>query len=262
MIMGQLENDFLEKGYSIISIENKGVLNEFQSQIINAASKFKSHKTRIELDQIHQSISIPELNDFRVNTFNEINDRPNVTTEYYSMFEEPLSKLIGSELACQNKINLSIQMPNDATSILALHTDTIAGQSKFEVVCWLPLTSAFDSNAMYVFSLDDSQEMAMQMPKYQEKGMDSLLKDWKHKATFIEIEPGQAVIFSSNLMHGNLLNETDRTRISLNTRYKALFSPYNDQAYSEKKLGSFYKPLNISPVTKIALNIDEPQGMF
>ena len=42
-------------------------------------------------------------------------------------------------------------MPGDVSSILNLHTDALSGQSVFEIVLWLPLTNAFETNSMYIF---------------------------------------------------------------------------------------------------------------
>ena len=39
----------------------------------------------------------------------------------------------------------------------------------------------------------------------------------------------------------------------MNCRFKGLFTPY-----SQKKLGSFFKPLNLKPATKIGLNYKFP----
>ena len=48
----------------------------------------------------------------------------------------------GNELAVQKKINLSIQLPNDSSSILPIHTDVWSGNSPFELVLWIPLAPA------------------------------------------------------------------------------------------------------------------------
>lgn len=260
--MTSIEQEFLKKGYVTFSVEKIATLKNVQEMIATEISASGKNTLGKNLDEIHACISVSEINDLRIKIYNLINQQPGFTKKYFKLFEKQLSKLIGNELACQNKVNVSIQMPGDTTSTLALHTDTVAGQSKFEVVAWLPLTAAFETNAMYVFSIEDSQDMLMELPQYQEKGMNALFNDWQHKASFIEVKEGEALIFSSNLMHGNVVNKTSRTRISLNSRYKGLFTPYNDYPYSEKKLGGFYMPMSLSPVTELAIKIKEPFGKF
>ena len=71
--------------------------------------------------------------------------------------------------------------------------------------------------------------------------------------SFVNIKFGQFLLFNQNLPHGNTINKTKETRVSMNCRFKGLFTPY-----SQKKLGSFFKPLNLKPATKIGLNYKFP----
>lgn len=260
--MSKFNNEFLTNGFVKFDVSEDFSFQYFLQSILGSISEHLQLNHQIDLDELHSYIKIDEVNQLRMAAYKSLNQDNTSIHHYHKIFKDVLIDLIGSELACQSKINLSIQMPQDPTSTLALHTDTISGQSKFEVVGWLPLTRAFQSNSMYIFSISDSIEMMNLLPEYQELGMTALFNDWKAKATFLELEPGEALLFSSNLMHGNILNETFKTRISLNSRYKGLFTPYSDLPYSEKTIGNFYKPLHLSPVTKLALDIEETYGEF
>tara|TARA_Y100001933_G_C18473235_1_gene345132 strand:- start:139 stop:468 length:330 start_codon:yes stop_codon:yes gene_type:complete len=68
---------------------------------------------------------------------------------------------------------------------------------------------------------------------------------------FITAEQGDLIIFNPFLMHGNELNQTSDTRISLNLRVKSLFSPDGNSA--DRKTGTYYEVLSISDFTKTAL---------
>ena len=50
----------------------------------------------------------------------------------------------------QNKVNLSIQYPNDSSSLLETHADTWSGDSPYEVVVWLPLVDCYKTKSMYI----------------------------------------------------------------------------------------------------------------
>ena len=143
-------------------------------------------------------------------------------------------------------------MPNDSSSILALHTDALSGQSVFEVVLWVPLTKVFDSNAMYIFSREKTYEILSNLSESENKGMQYLFNKYKKHANFLELKYGQCLIFSPTLFHGNILNNTDITRVSLNCRFKNVFS--HEAKNGERRLGSFYKVLTLSPVTKLGLS--------
>ena len=62
------------------------------------------------------------------------------------------------------------------------------------------------------------------------------------------------MLFNQNLPHGNIVNKSTETRISLNCRFKSLFTPYR-----QKELGSFFKPLIIRPASKIGLKYKFPE---
>ena len=61
-----------------------------------------------------------------------------------------LEAIVGNELVMQKKINLSIQLPEDQDSLLAVHSDVWSGDSPFEVVVWLPLVNCFRTKSMYI----------------------------------------------------------------------------------------------------------------
>ena len=50
----------------------------------------------------------------------------------------------------QKKINLSIQLPNDNSSLLDVHADVWSGDSPYEAVIWMPLVDCFKTKSMYI----------------------------------------------------------------------------------------------------------------
>ena len=163
-----------------------------------------------------------------------------------------MKDLLGPDLSIQTKLNLSIQMPNDKDSVLDLLTDALSGQSVFEVVLCVPLTRSYSSNSMYIFSREKTYEILDNLIESEKKGMQHLFNEYKKDANFLELKYGQCLIFSPTLFHGNILNNTDITRVSLNCRFKNVFS--HEAKNGERRLGSFYRVLNLSPVTKLGLN--------
>ena len=142
-------------------------------------------------------------------------------------------------------------MPYDKSSILDLHTDSLSGQSVFEVVSWTPLTDSYESNSMFIFNPELSKKILNDMPNFHQSGMKELFEKYKKDAEFVEVKYGEGLIFSPTLFHGNVLNETEKTRISINCRFKNIFS--HEAKLRERRLGSFYRILKISEVTKLGL---------
>ena len=61
------------------------------------------------------------------------------------------------------------------------------------------------------------------------------------------------MIFNQTLPHGNIINKENETRISMNCRFKSVFSPYGS-----KGIGDFFEPIELKPITKVAINYELP----
>ena len=238
-------DQFLNKGYSIQKVENISFLYQLKSKINHLIPSN-------ELENVHESLSPNEINNFRISCYRELNKIDNWEDQYFSIASTNLTNMLGPDLSIQSKLNLSIQMPNDDSSILDLHTDALSGQSVFELVLWVPLTKAYDTNAMYIFSREKTKEILSDLKSNERIGMKNLFIKYKKHAKFLNVNFGECLIFSPTLFHGNVLNQTEITRISINCRFKNLFS--HESKNGERRLGSFYRVLRTSPVTKLGLS--------
>ncbi len=165
------------------------------------------------------------LNDTRLSIIKNINSNPKNRNWYYTLAKNALDEIVGNELVMQRNINLSIQLPGDDSSLLPRHKDVLQGDSPYEVVLWVPLVDCYGTKSMF------------------------FQKRYSDKDEFIDCKYGECLIFSQNYWHGNVVNETNETRWSLNCRFKSLFSPYAD-----KKLGEFFEPIELRPATKLGLS--------
>ena len=145
-------------------------------------------------------------------------------------------------------------MPLDKSSILPMHSDTWSGDSPFEIVVWIPLVDCYKSKSMFILNPIDSSIFYKNYKKNSKKyDSDGLFSKFKNKFKWINIKFGEILIFNQCLPHGNIENITDETRWSLNCRFKSLFSPYGT-----KKIGEFFKPLDIKPASLIGFNYKDP----
>lgn len=238
-------NDFFENGYAILDVENVSFLNTLKSQLSDQLSCEN-------LEILHKSLNSNNINNERIRCYRSINKINNWEENYFSFASKKLLNLLGPDISIQSKLNLSIQMPYDNSSVLDMHTDALSGQSVFEIVLWVPLTRAFDSNAMYIFPKEKTYKILKMLKASEYKGMKELFNKYKNYARFLKVDFGECLIFSPTLFHGNILNQTEITRISINCRFKNLFS--HEAKNGERRLGSFYRVLNLSPVTKLGLN--------
>ena len=65
---------------------------------------------------------------------------------YYKISKPLLEIILGNELAMQLRVNLSIQLPDDDSSLLPIHSDVWSGDLPFESVVWLPLLTVIKQN--------------------------------------------------------------------------------------------------------------------
>ena len=117
-----LGKEFIDQGYIIRPVANKGALDKIKKF---ALSKIPDKS----LDKVHESVSIKELNTFRLDVIKQINEQPWMREAYYQIAKPYLDILVGNELAMQLRVNLSIQIPGDESSLLPVHADTWSGDS-------------------------------------------------------------------------------------------------------------------------------------
>ena len=254
-----LAQTFLRDGYVIQPAENQEGLDRLRQSLVKSICEHlrlnpPSDETDF-LDNIHHHISSENLNEVRLKVFNDLNKFPSVRRTYYSLARETLNVLVGNELAMQKRINLSIQLPDDDSSLLPVHADVWSGDSPFEVVIWVPLVNCYGTKTMFLLPPKPDQEVSRKLALFREKSAEDLYKSIETDLHWINISYGEVLVFTQNLMHGNRINTESQTRWSLNCRFKSLFSPY-----AEKRLGDFFEPITIRPATRFGMNYRLPEG--
>ena len=257
------ENQFLEKGYYIFNTDQKSheyitnlrkiILDHIIVKHPKVKKKFKDENFFFE--KMHSYVPKKELNEFRLSIVNAINKNKNFASNYYLAAKAGLDCLVGNEIAMQKKLNISIQMPKDKESNLPMHSDIYAGESPFEVVVWIPLMDIkANSQSMFITSPKYNKIINNNVTYKKNTTINQIYKKYKKKFKFLKIDFGQILIFSPILLHGNTVNKTPTTRVSLNCRFKSLLSPFDVFQKTHRNIPHFFKPLNIKPLTKIGFN--------
>ena len=239
-----LEKEFIDQGFIIREAANKDALNKIQKFVVDMLSR----KGCDSLDSAHESISSSELNDFRLEVIYEINEQPWLREAYYQIAKPYLDILVGNELAMQLRVNLSIQLPGDDSSLLPVHSDTWSGDSPFEVVVWLPLVDCYNTKSMYLLPPKAAENLFDDFKLHTQGSSEELFNLIKDDVSWIKINYGEVLVFNQVYPHGNRVNKESETRWSMNCRFKGLFTPYKD-----KKIGEFFEPITLRPVTKLSM---------
>ena len=162
--------------------------------------------------------------------------------------------LVGNELAMQLRVNLSIQLPQDNSSLLPIHADTWSGDSPFEVVVWIPLVDCYGTKSMYILPPEKNNEFDKSFTLQSGSSSGDLYQSIANEVLWLEIKYGEVLLFNQSLPHGNIINKENETRWSMNCRFKSVFTPYGD-----KKLGEFFEPITLRAASKTGLVYQYPK---
>jgi sporadic carbohydrate cluster 2OG-Fe(II) oxygenase len=244
---------FLENGYIISKVENISSLKYISSLISKSINQQLKKKISLNLNKTHQKISIEELNNFRLGIINKINKDKLLRYHYFNIAREALYVLAGNELMMQKNINLSIQFPNDNSSLLPIHSDVWSGDSPYEINLWVPLVNCYKTKSMYILEQKNYVDFKKKMQKNQYSSSEDIFKLVKNKVRWLNVDYGKFLIFNQALPHGNIVNIEKETRWSMNCRFKSFFSPYGD-----KKVGEFFLPITTRAISEIGMNFEYP----
>lgn len=249
----KISKQFLKNGYIIGKIENINALTYIKSTLDKNFKNYLNFKKQINLNYLHQNIEINKLNDLRLSILRKINNDKKFHFNYFSLAKKNIYNLAGNELMMQKNINLSIQLPNDKSSLLPIHSDVWSGDSPFEINLWIPLVNVYKTKSMYILQKKHYAFFLKKIKEQKHKTSDDIFRILKNKIKWLEIKYGEFLIFDQGLPHGNVVNKEKETRVSLNCRFKNFFSPFGD-----KKLGEFFIPITTRAMTEIGLKYEDP----
>ena len=250
-----LSDNFMRNGFVVCDAESPEILESIRQDVtqiaINWLKQSQLESKAFELSNSHNFVTNERLNDLRLTIFTEINKITDIRQRYFWLARQSLTTLVGNELAMQNKVNLSIQQPNDESSVLPIHSDIWTGDSPFQVVLWVPLTDASKSNSMFLLPPNESREARQRVAAGEFKSMDQIESEYHSQMVTMVVPYGKVLIFDSNCLHGNVLNETKTVRWSINCRFTGLLTPFTNP---ERRLGTYYLPITTRAATKMGLS--------
>lgn len=246
----ELARAFLADGYLVRPAESREDLDRIRELIANIAASYLKLPAPEDkgdfLDRIHERVEVERLNDLRLTVIREMNEEPWLRPSCFNLARSALEILVGNELVMQRRVNLSIQLPGDDSSLLPIHADVWAGDSPYEIVLWVPYVDVYATKTMFVLPRDKDAQYQTSMSQQKIRASDGLFRLVEADLRWPKLAYGHVLLFTQNLMHGNVVNRERETRWSSNCRFKSLFSPYRD-----KKLGEFFEPILVRPATQI-----------
>lgn len=251
-----LVDEFLARGLVRVPVEDRPALDRMQRALADLAAAELGEPAPGDaaafLNRIHTRLTPAALNDFRLAMIAGL-DALWFRPAYFGLGRRALEILAGNELVMQRRVNLSIQLPGDASSLLPIHSDVWSGDSPYEVVLWVPFVDCQRTKSIYF--CEPAADREAQARLAAGASPEELYRAAGAGAPFIDVPYGQVLLFTQNLLHGNRVNEEDETRWSANCRFKSALSPYAD-----KKLGEFFEPITLRPATRLGLRYRPPPG--
>ncbi len=256
----RLSEEFLARGYVIAPAEDRGALDRIRDTVAHRAAEFLHLTPPADamrfLDGIGAHVrDAGTLNELRLAVIDTLVNADWFHAAYFACGRRLLEVLIGNELAMQRSLGFSIQLPNDESSILPLHSDVWSEDSPFEAVLWIPLVDVHATKSMFALPLDRDLAWRARVGTFGNKSPQELLAAVEPELEFLTIPYGHVLCFTHTIMHGNRMNVESTARWSMNVRFKGLFTPYSD-----KRLGEFFMPITLRPASQIGLDYRLPSG--
>lgn len=247
-----LNKNFLKNGYVICS-SNKKSLNYIDTFFKKILRKLLKTNKKIDYNFLHKFIDIKNLNEFRLNLLYHINKDNFFKFHYFNLAKDQIYSLVGNELMMQKNINISIQFPNDDTSLLPVHSDVWSGDSPYEINLWVPLVNCYKTKSMYILSPKENIKLIHKMKNKKYHSSEQIFKLIKNKVKWLNVKKNAFLLFDQTMPHGNVVNKENETRISMNCRFKNVFSPYSD-----KKIGEYFVPITLRSMTEVGSRFKSP----
>lgn len=236
---------FVEKGYTIFD------LSEASTALIRECTDEWGG-----LDMIPDG----DINEFQAEGRDALCKLPRSVVELELDF---FRNLMGADLHIQREPFLRIARPGRDLDNIGYHRDTWYGDTPYEVSVWFPLTDTIESNALRVAPgshLWPEHEWETEVAGRTDVERGSL----KHSLGFVvgqkklrnaaEMVPlpvrvGQCIVFSLSLLHGQEVNQSPFTRVSMDVRVANSWAPIR---WSRSRDPNYYEPLCVSPLTQAA----------
>lgn len=253
-----LSTEFLSQGFVVRQVADRAALDWIREQFVRLISSSLNLVTEVDpnvlLNEIHQRVPVKHLNAFRLEIIKGFNSIDGLRERYFQVARPYLEALVGNELAMQLRVNLSIQLPGDDSSLLPIHADTWSGDSPYEVVVWLPLVNCYGTKAMYLLPPKSAAKLNSDFTAHTGKSSEELYQNLKNEVVWLNVSYGQVLLFDQSLPHGNRVNDETETRWSMNCRFKGVFTPYGD-----KKLGEFFEPITLRAASRNGMDYQLPK---
>ena len=131
--------------------------------------------------------------------------------------EEYIKPLVGdSRYLIKRFPTLNLVVPNQEKlgRRLHFHQGIFYNNGRGQGTIWMPITECFESNSMWVVNYENSVNITKKIINQQTSQKD-FEKMCMEEAYPVTLSPGQAHLFHQEILHGNINNKTEFTRMAI-----------------------------------------------
>ncbi|MEZ6016981.1 MAG: hypothetical protein R3F49_17820 [Planctomycetota bacterium] len=174
------------------------------------------------LDRLHESVSEHEL--YRLSkelcAATHRADFQRLIHEFVLAVVVPEGALV-APVAVQRYVNVRIFAPSRPHGVFPFHTGLLYGHGPASRSLWMPLTDVTrpeDASAsMQIIGIERSRELVRQAAA-ERWSVNEMTERFGRESYPLSAGPGRAVFFTQENIHGNFVNVTGRTRVSMDFR--------------------------------------------
>lgn len=160
-------------------------------------------------------------------------------------------------IAVQRYINVRIMAPARPHGVFPFHTGLLYGHGPASRSLWMPLTDVTrpqDANAsMQIIGIERSRQL-VQLAAQERWSVNEMTQRFGAESFPLAAGPGRAVFFTQENIHGNFVNDTGRTRVSMD--FRVAEARFGDQL-ARKIAGGYFElidqPGRVAPPAGAAL---------
>jgi sporadic carbohydrate cluster 2OG-Fe(II) oxygenase/sporadic carbohydrate cluster protein (TIGR04323 family) len=124
-------------------------------------------------------------------------------------------------IAVQRFFNVRIMLPNKPQSIFPFHTGLLYGHGPASRSLWMPLTDVRPDSeinaSMQIIDIEKSRGM-IKHALDEKMSVDEMSEYFSKESWQCKAGPGSMVFFTQENIHGNFVNDTGKTRVSIDFR--------------------------------------------
>lgn len=121
----------------------------------------------------------------------------------------------------QRFLNVRIMLPNKPEGIFPFHTGLLYGHGPASRSLWMALTDVSSDEmrnaSMQILDINESRRL-IQMAVDKRLGIDEMTEAFRNHSWQCKVGPGSLIFFTQENIHGNFVNDTGKTRVSIDFR--------------------------------------------